>query len=147
MTADHRRPDESPDGPPAGDGATPPADTELLEVTTDAASGRVTVSGGVFTDLDARRLEHELVEAATRAGAVVAVDLSGVTFLPSRAIRSLVMVQRAAGARGATVRLLATEGSLSRRMLRAVGFTVEDPGGPVGSDGTDGDGDPPWTAS
>ncbi len=151
MTADRRRPDETPDGPPAEAGTVHAAEdaSELLEVTADAASGRVAVSGGVFTDLDARRLEHELVEAGTRAGATVVVDLSGVTFLPSRAIRSLVMVQRAASARGGTVRLLAAEESLSRRMLTAVGFTVEDPEDPVepGTGGPDGGGDAPWTAS
>lgn len=152
MTADRRHPDETPAGPPAGSGTTHETeqDSELLEVTTDATSGRVAVSGGVFTDLDARRLEHELVEAGTRAGATVVVDLSGVTFLPSRAIRSLVMVQRAASARGTTVRLLAAEGSLSHRMLRAVGFAVEDPEDPVEpstGDGTDGGDDSPWTAS
>lgn len=120
-------------------------DTDLLELATDADNGRVTVVGGVFTDLDARRLEHELIDAAgTQPGGTLAVDLSGVTFLPSRAIRSLVMAQRSASARGTTLRLLATEGSLSRRMLRAVGFEVEEPSA---DDGDSEDGTPPWTAS
>ncbi|GAB3071934.1 STAS domain-containing protein [Nocardioides zeae] len=120
-------------------------EADLLDLTTDAGRGEVTVSGGVFTDLDARRLEHELIDAAgTQPGGVLVVDLSGVTFLPSRAIRSLVMAQRAASARGTTLRLLAAEGSLSRRMLRAVGFAVEDPGA---ADESSGDGTPPWTAS
>ncbi|WZH51161.1 MAG: STAS domain-containing protein [Nocardioides alkalitolerans] len=120
-------------------------DTDLLELATDADNGRVTVVGGVFTDLDARRLEHELIDAAgTQPGGTLAVDLSGVTFLPSRAIRSLVMAQRSASARGTTLRLLAAEGSLSRRMLRAVGFDVADP---VAADEDSQDGPPPWTAS
>ncbi|MDQ1105595.1 anti-anti-sigma regulatory factor [Nocardioides zeae] len=120
-------------------------DTDLLELASDIDHGRVTVTGGVFTDLDARRLEHELIDAAgTQPGGTLAVDLSGVTFLPSRAIRSLVMAQRSASARGTTLRLLAAEGSLSRRMLRAVGFDVQDP---IAADEDSQDGPPPWTAS
>ncbi|HEY1134817.1 MAG TPA: STAS domain-containing protein [Nocardioides sp.] len=125
-------------------------DPDLLRFDEDRAGNVVRVTGGVFTDLDARRLEHRLTEAATHAPGVVTVDLDAVTFLPSRAIRALVMAQRAATAHGSTVRLVAGEDALAHRMLRAVGFTVEDPAvDPTRSPavGPASDDDPPWTAS
>ncbi|MDT9591964.1 STAS domain-containing protein [Nocardioides zeae] len=92
----------------------------------DLPAGTLRVAGGLFTDLDARRLEREINQATTLVeGGTLVVDLAGVTFLPSTALQSLVAARRTAKVKGVAVALAATPGTLPHRVLTAVGFPLQ----------------------
>ncbi|MDT9594227.1 hypothetical protein RDV89_14180 [Nocardioides zeae] len=109
------------------------ASSDDLEFTFDELTGVLAVSGGLFSELDARRLERQISEALVRVSHRLVVDLSDVTFFPTLAIRALILARRTASVArrtaqrdGAEVEVRAQSGTLPHRVLTATGFPLLD---------------------
>lgn len=95
---------------------------EELSFAFDPGSATLHVGGGIFSDLDAHRLERQVLEAAALVPQSLDLDLTEVTFLPSLGIQHLVGARRKVLARGRGLTVLVREGSLPHRVLRVTGI-------------------------
>ena len=91
-----------------------------VDVSTTPNTVVVTVAGELDM-ADADRVGDVLVEAATAARPIVRVDLAGLSFADSSAVKSLLLGARAADENGVTYELVNPHGSV-RRLLGVSGL-------------------------
>jgi anti-anti-sigma factor len=94
--------------------------TTRFTTTYDEDTATLTVAGDV--DEDASVSLREALDDASRTGELHAVDLSGVTLLPSFGIGVLAVALRQAADEGRGLDLVAAQGSISQRVLEICGL-------------------------
>lgn len=90
----------------------------------DERSATLSVTGGVFDDIELEDLQAAVVDSSDGLTRTVTVDLSETDFFPSRAVGAMVAAMRGASANDATLRIVASAGSLAHRVLSVSGLPV-----------------------
>lgn len=81
---------------------------------------------GEIDETDAEQVRDDLRFLGEQYPDALTIDLSAVTYLPSRAIGVVVGAQNAARARGTEINLLTARDSISAKILAIVGLPFEE---------------------